>query len=467
MAAFRGDILQWHGGRHDRLDRLRKLYETTAAAALARHGSPTAAAASGETGTDAATRNSQTCIDSPLAATAEAAEREHRQHLRSWWLEKFPLDQPPSEEWATAVTVSAARPRPWLSAFVSSYLTLRQLLFDSVDHQGGWKSAHFVDCGVASTEDRVVLSQWAHLMWPPPPPPPPPPQLTAEVPPPPPASEGVSQPPKDVAAVIWPIAEINVTAAPTPLETGSYEVSKVEVQVLFGPRATPDCKRAIVFVAGSSGYAKTLNGAFSKSRPRWPDEWSALTQCIIISIPDSGGKTAAQKPKDKAWQAPPPQWMDDILAWLVQLGIHSLLVGFSRGAAWIALLLKTSPTNIRGALLAGGYHCNAEDAQQLNGARDLLKAKVPVIIVHSRTDRYSSPTLHPLYWNTLLDACNRRNGDGIDDNKGNVEMHTLGDPKYNHESLMKVADGVATDELMARIKRAAFTRLLEKLAEPL
>ena len=93
-----------------------------------------------------------------------------------------------------------------------------------------------------------------------------------------------------------------------------------------------------------------------------------------------------------------------------------------------------------------------------------MKAKVPVIIVHSRTDQYSNPTLHPLYWNTLLNA---RNGDGIDDNKGNVEMQTLGDPKYNHESLMKVADGVATDELMARIKRASFTRLLEKLAEPL
>jgi len=94
----------------------------------------------------------------------------------------------------------------------------------------------------------------------------------------------------------------------------------------------------------------------------------------------------------------------------------------------------------------------------------LLKAKVPVIIVHARTDQYSNPTLHPLYWNTLLNA---RNGDGIDDNKGNVVMHTLGDPKYNHESLMKVVDGAATDELMARIKRASFTRLLEKLAEPL
>ena len=433
-------------------------------AALALCDSPTAAAASGETGTDAATRNSQTCIDSPLAATAEAAEREHRQHLRSWWLEKFPLDQPPSEEWATAVTVSAARPRPWLSAFVSSYLTLRQLLFDSVDHQGGWKSEHFEDCGVASTEDRVVLSQWAHLMWPPPPPPPPPPQLTAEVPPPPPASEGVSLPPKDVAAVNWQDEERNVTPAPTPLKTGTYVVSKIEVQVLFGPRATPDCKRAIVFVAGSSGYAKTLNGAFRKSKPTWPAEWSALSQYIIISIPKSGGKLDTQKKSsDKAWQAPPPQWMDDILAWLVQRGIHSLLVGFSRGAAWIGMLLTTSPTNIRGALLAGGYHCNESLPQQLQGARDLLKAKVPVVIVHSVIDDYSNPVTHPQYWETLLEA---KNGDGIDENLGNLVIVTLKEPRYNHEILRTVSDGFAKDPQLAEITRDSFTYLVDELDSP-
>jgi len=257
------------------------------------------------------------------------------------------------------------------------------------------------------------------------------------------------------------------------LKTGTYKLGvtpvdkkDIEVQVRFGPSATPDCKRAIVFVAGSSGYSNEFSSAMSSLGP-WPQEWQQWQHCIVVGIPCSGGRLDTQGKNASAWKAPPPPWMDDIFAWLVQRGIHFLLVGFSRGAAWSALLLKSSPTNIKGVLLAGGYHCNAEDAQQLNGARDLLKAKVPVIIVHTRTDHYSNPTLHPLYWNTLLDACNRRNGDGIDDNKGNVEMHTLGDPKYNHESLMKVADGVATDELMARMKRAAFTRLLEKLAEPL
>ena len=146
--------------------------------------------------------------------------------------------------------------------------------------------------------------------------------------------------------------------------------------------------------------------------------------------------------------------MDDILAWLVQLGIHSLLVGFSRGAAWIGMLLTTSPTNIRGALLAGGYHCNEQRPQQLKGARDLLKAKVPVIIVHTRTDHFSNPTLHPLYWDTLLKA---KIGDGIDDSLGNVKMETLGDPRYDHEILRTVADGVAEDTLLAKIKRESFT----------
>ena len=117
-------------------------------AALALCDSPTAAAASGETGTDAATKNSQTCIDSALAATAEAlAAREHR---RSWWLEKCPLDEQPSEEWANAITVSAERPRPWLPVFISSYRTLRHLIQDSVDRQGLWTTKSFETWGVTS-----------------------------------------------------------------------------------------------------------------------------------------------------------------------------------------------------------------------------------------------------------------------------------------------------------------------------
>ena len=167
--------------------------------------------------------------------------------------------------------------------------------------------------------------------------------------------------------------------------------------------------------------------------------------------------------KQNSGWAPPPLWMDAILAWLAQLGIYSLLVGFSRGAAWSALLLKTCPTNIRGALLAGGYHCNESVAQQLQDARDLLKAKVPVVIVHAANDDHSNPVTHPYYWQTLLEA---KKGDGIDENLGNLVIVTLKEPRYNHKILRTVSDGFATDPHLAALTRDSFTCLLDELDSP-
>ena len=93
----------------------------------------------------------------------------------------------------------------------------------------------------------------------------------------------------------------------------------------------------------------------------------------------------------------------------------------------------------------------------------MLKAKVPVVIAHTLIDAFSNPVTHPQYWETLLKA---KNGDGIDENLGNVNIVTLKEPKYNHTILQTVTDGFATDPYLAKLKLTCFTHLLDKLEEP-
>ena len=65
----------------------------------------------------------------------------------------------------------------------------------------------------------------------------------------------------------------------------------------------------------------------------------------------------------------------------------------------------------------------------------MLKAKVPVVIVHAANDGHSNPVTHPHYWRTLLEA---EKGDGIDESLGYPMIVALKEPRYNHKILQTV-----------------------------
>ena len=425
-----------------------------------------AAAVSRAEDTDTAMKNSQTSTDPTVAARAAAGT-----DVRTLWLRAFPLEYVPSEEWVVAIlrsmghNVSRAE-APWLPTMIANYATLRHLLMDCVV-AAEWSDAAFRNCGVVTDRDKDALQQWARTLWPPPAPPPPPPRDVA-------ATAAVQAPLRvrlsmpsfsQPHCVAWPFAEINVANARPPstaLQTGSFNFAGVSVLVRFGPKAKADCKRAILFLAGCGGYSKELNSVFNSTvqRPtRWPTEWEPWAHLIVVAIPDSGGKQKGQSKNASAWVAPLPQWFESITGWLVDQGIYFALVGFSRGAAWSAQLFTKFPKNVTGVLLVAGYHTSQEKGHQLQAARDLLKPKVPVIIVHSMTDEFSNPNLHPEYWKTLLNAPIGRESDQRNEN---LIMLTI--RRTSHGSLQKFAEGFPEREDLRPEAARCFHYLVQYLA---
>ena len=106
-----------------------------------------------------------------------------------------------------------------------------------------------------------------------------------------------------------------------------------------------------------------------------------------------------------------------------------------------------------------GYHTSQEPGHQLQAARDLLKPQVPVVIVHSMTDEFSNPNLHPQYWETLLLATI---GDGIGQRNQNLTMVSV--PRATHESLKKFAEGFPEREDLRPEAARCFHYLVQYLA---
>ena len=163
----------------------------------------------------------------------------------------------------------------------------------------------------------------------------------------------------------------------------------------------------------------------------WPKAWDQWKNCILIAVPRSGGKQDGQGAKAKAWKAPLPHYWEEVLAWLVGLGIYFYLVGFSRGAVWGAQLLARCPTNITGVLLCAGYPPRENQQDELEAARALLKLEVPLVIAHSLTDCFSAPDRHPSYWETLCDARTRN---------ANLIMETF--QTGTHDEFLAYSEGV-------------------------
>ena len=447
----------------------------------------TAATQSRAGDTDTAPENSQTPTqdtDPAVAATAAASSE-----LTNSSLLAFPLENAPTAAWASALTQSQSQAQwPWLSTMIASYTTFRHLLNDCTDPASGvWSEQSFYNNGVTESTDRIALQRWANANWerylahcpkPPPPPPPPPPPLppaqvvaatAATVPA---ASDHatatcrsswVPQLSERLAGLL--LSKIDVPGSwssdeQPALSSGQWKIAGVDVLVRFGPEAPRDCKRAIVFLPGTVGYSAKFLEAM-RSDVQWPTQWEQAKHCIMVAIPKTTGRQEGQGGNASVWRAPLPSYMDDILAWLVQLRIFFLLFGFSRGSAWAAQLRTVCPTNLRGVVLAAGYHAEQGPDRQLEAARSLLKPRVPVVIVHSLMDSFSNPRNNPAYWNTLLRA---EVGAGIDEKTENLTVVTMRD--YNHDELQQIGEGLPDDSNLLTISNDTFKYLLHYLDLP-
>ena len=98
--------------------------------------------------------------------------------------------------------------------------------------------------------------------------------------------------------------------------------------------------------------------------------------------------------------------------------------------------------------------------RQLQAARDLLKPWVLVVIVHSLSDAYSNPQIHPDYWNTLLRA---PIGARIDERNGKLTVATVAE--FSHE--MKTAgEGLPDDPTLDVICKQSFAYMVHHLYLP-
>ena len=93
--------------------------------------------------------------------------------------------------------------------------------------------------------------------------------------------------------------------------------------------------------------------------------------------------------------------------------------------------------------------------EQLQAARELLKARVPVVIVHIVKDEFSNPANNPEYWGLILRA---QGGRGPDDTDGKLVTMTLNE--HRHEDLKGSADSFTSDDTLAVESQQAFSHLL-------
>ena len=87
----------------------------------------------------------------------------------------------------------------------------------------------------------------------------------------------------------------------------------------------------------------------------------------------------------KATRRYPRQTICSVLAWLRSITQQRqntiVLVGFSRGAAWIIDLMQTQAANIDAAVAFAGYPWTCDTWQNQNEARNLMQVRRPLLLV--------------------------------------------------------------------------------------
>ena len=381
-------------------------------------------------------------------------------------LESFPLNSAPSIRWAATITGCVGDgPPAWLSTIAATHSTLEHFLYCCIETDEDAALAESMESlGVDSEDHRKKLLQWCGEMYESPPSPRAPTTMRrrgyVQLPPPIPENP-VPRPP-----VVAGTAAYGLRTRPElkkPLTSGTHRIDGyVLVHVRFGPSAPADCKHVVLFLPSSEGYNDRFMECID-GQAEWPPEWDQFSTCIIMAVPFAGEKQEGQGKRAHVWRAPLPEYLERVMSgWLVQLGMVVLVAAFGQGAFWASKLLRHSKGILRSMLLCANYHLPMGDDAQFEGAKTLLKATVPTVIIHTLEDEVSTPSMLPHYWGLLLTA---PIGEGPFERSNNLTVitHETG----GHGQYDRCFYGFrGLDGEMHETFRKAFAHLLEALFRP-
>ena len=157
------------------------------------------------------------------------------------------------------------------------------------------------------------------------------------------------------------------------------------------------------FICGDGGSGHAFN--------IYPPTTADLRALVVVYIPGAGGLWNNMAPNYQktpvpswavVWNVPgnykvrTPLYMSSFLVWLRKLTQHTqnkiILVGFSRGAAWIIDLVQTQAANIDAAVAFAGYPWAKEPWENERESRRLMQVRRPLLLVHFDCDEVSNST---------------------------------------------------------------------------
>ena len=121
----------------------------------------------------------------------------------------------------------------------------------------------------------------------------------------------------------------------------------------------------VVYISGAGGLWKNEIPHYQKTpRPSW---------AVVFNVQGNS-------------KVRTPDYMCSVLAWLrrsitQQRQNKIILVGFSRGAAWIIDLMQTQAANIDAAVAFAGYPWISDAWEDEHEARNLLQVRRPLLLV--------------------------------------------------------------------------------------
>ena len=156
------------------------------------------------------------------------------------------------------------------------------------------------------------------------------------------------------------------------------------------------------FISGDSGSGH----AFDIYAPTTPNIMSAP---VVVYIAGAGGKGAIPNYKNTpvpSWAVvfdvhvigggSTPTYLACFLVWLRSITQQTqnkiILVGFSRGAAWIIDLVQTQAANIDAAVALAGYPWTKDIWDNEREARRVMQVRIPVLLAHFDRDEFCHPT---------------------------------------------------------------------------
>ena len=163
------------------------------------------------------------------------------------------------------------------------------------------------------------------------------------------------------------------------------------------------------FICGDDGSGHSFN--------IYPPTTADLRAPVVVYIPGAGGLW-----DDKAlnyqntpvpswavvWNVPgthrvrTPSYMPSFLEWLRKLTKQTqnkiIVVGFSRGAAWIIDLVQTQAENIDAAVAFAGYPWTKDKWENERESRRLMQVRIPLLLVHFDCDEVCNSTKYDKWY---------------------------------------------------------------------